>query len=97
MKLNQKYATALILFALATTGATVVSAQHGKTKADEMAGAVLFRDQGCVHCHGVGGVGAKKGPALTGLPKDKEWTPEKITKQILDGGQDAAVFRCVDG
>jgi cytochrome c553 len=62
------------------------------TKAAERAGAILFRDKGCVHCHGADGKGTKKGPDLTGLPKDKLWTPAKITSQILDGGQKMPPF-----
>lgn len=73
-------------------GVVPVRAEGSKAKANEMAGAVLFRDQGCEHCHGVGGSGGKKGPDLTGLPKDKEWTPDKITKQILNGGQKMPPF-----
>jgi mono/diheme cytochrome c family protein len=64
-----------------------------KTKAAEQAGALLFRDKGCAFCHGVGGVGGKKGPVLTGLRKDKLWTPAKITDQILNGGQKMPPFR----
>jgi mono/diheme cytochrome c family protein len=56
------------------------------TEADEKAGAILFRDKGCEHCHGVGGIGTKKAPPLTSIRTDKAWPPEKITKQILDGG-----------
>lgn len=58
----------------------------------EKAGALLFRDKGCTYCHGVGGVGTKKAPSLTGLYKDKVWTPEKITNQILNGGQKMPPF-----
>ncbi len=61
-------------------------------KADEMAGAVLFRDKGCAHCHGEGGIGGKKGPPLVDIEKDKQWTPEKITNQILNGGQKMPPF-----
>jgi mono/diheme cytochrome c family protein len=63
-----------------------------RTKAAEQAGAVLFRDKGCAHCHGAGGTGGKKGPDLTGLRKDKLWTPAKITGQILNGGQKMPSF-----
>jgi mono/diheme cytochrome c family protein len=59
----------------------------------EKAGAILFRDKGCTFCHGVGGVGSKKAPALTDLHKDKAWTPEKITNQILNGGQKMPPFK----
>lgn len=61
-------------------------------KADELAGAVLFRDQDCAHCHTINGVGGKKGPDLTDLPKDKVWTPDKIAHQILNGGQKMPPF-----
>jgi len=60
---------------------------------EEKAGAILFRDKGCTFCHGVGGVGTKKAPALSDLYKDKTWPPEKINNQILDGGQKMPPFR----
>ena len=63
-----------------------------KNKAAEQAGAILFRDKDCAHCHGVGGIGAKKGPALTDLRKNKLWTPAKLTAQILNGGQKMPPF-----
>jgi len=53
----------------------------------------LFRDKGCTYCHGVGGIGTKKAPSLTDLPKDKTWSPERITNQILNGGQKMPPFR----
>jgi mono/diheme cytochrome c family protein len=62
------------------------------TQADEMAGAVLFRDKGCAHCHGVGGVGTQKAPSLVGIRNDKQWPPEKITQQILNGGKKMPPF-----
>jgi mono/diheme cytochrome c family protein len=62
------------------------------TKSAEQAGAVLFRDKGCAYCHGAGGTGGKKAPALTGLRTNKLWTPEKITTQIKDGGQKMPPF-----
>jgi mono/diheme cytochrome c family protein len=57
------------------------------------AGAALFSDKGCTYCHGTVGQGAKKGPALTDLWKDKTWTNEKITNQILNGGQKMPPFQ----
>lgn len=57
------------------------------------AGAVLFRDKGCTYCHGAGAEGTKKAPSLTGLPKDKTWTNDKITDQILNGGKKMPPFR----
>jgi mono/diheme cytochrome c family protein len=63
-----------------------------KNKAAEEAGAVLFRSKGCAHCHGADLTGSPKGPSLTGIDKDKQWTPEKITSQILNGGQKMPPF-----
>jgi mono/diheme cytochrome c family protein len=63
-----------------------------KEKAAEQAGAVLFRDKGCAYCHGPGGSGGKKGPDLSGLRTDKLWPPDKITNQILNGGQKMPPF-----
>lgn len=64
-----------------------------KTDAAEQAGAVLFRDKGCPYCHGPGGAGTPKAPALTDIRNDKTWTPEKITNQLLNGGQKMPPFR----
>jgi mono/diheme cytochrome c family protein len=63
-----------------------------KTRAGEQAGALLFHDKGCEHCHGSGGSGGKKGPDLANLRKDKVWTPAKIAYQILNGGQKMPPF-----
>ena len=62
------------------------------SKADEKAGAVLYRDKGCVQCHGANLEGNKKGPALADIRNDPAWPPEKITKQITDGGQKMPPF-----
>jgi mono/diheme cytochrome c family protein len=63
-----------------------------KSTTPEEAGAILFRDKGCAHCHGAGGTGGKKGPDLIGIRTDKLWTTEKITHQILNGGQKMPPF-----
>jgi len=78
---------AVILIALSATSL------FASKKDDEKAGALLFRDKGCAYCHGVGGVGGKKAPSLVGLPKDKAWPTDKITNQILNGGQKMPPFR----
>ena len=85
--------TSLLLLGLIALFATPTAFSAAKKSDEEKAGAVLFRDKGCTYCHGVGGVGTKKAPSLTGLPKDKIWTPEKITNQILNGGQKMPPFR----
>jgi mono/diheme cytochrome c family protein len=56
-------------------------------------GAALFSEKGRTYCHGPVGQGAKKGPAVTDLWKDKTWTNEKITNQILNGGQKMPPFQ----
>lgn len=61
-------------------------------RANEEAGAVLFRDKGCAHCHGEGGIGGPKAPALTGIRNNKLWTPAKLTDQIMNGGQKMPPF-----
>jgi mono/diheme cytochrome c family protein len=78
----------LLLAAFAAMSAHAAS----KTKAAEEAGAVLFRDKGCSYCHGATGGGGKKGPDLRGIRTDKLWPPEKITAQILNGGQKMPPF-----
>lgn len=67
-------------------------AASGKSDGSAKNGAALFRDKGCTYCHGPAGEGAKKGPSLTGVWKDKAWTNEKITNQILNGGQKMPPF-----
>jgi mono/diheme cytochrome c family protein len=82
-----------LLLCLISSFATPRSLRAEKISAQEKAGSLLFRDKGCTYCHGVGGIGTKKAPALTGLPRDKTWTPEKLTNQILNGGQKMPPFR----
>jgi mono/diheme cytochrome c family protein len=62
------------------------------SKAAEEAGAILFRDKGCTFCHGAGGAGTAKAPSLIGLRNNKLWPPERITQQILNGGQKMPAF-----
>ena len=56
------------------------------SKADEQAGAALYRDKGCPQCHGSDLNGNKKGPSLSTINTDPAWPADKITKQIRDGG-----------
>lgn len=69
------------------------SAAPQKAGGSAKSGAALFSDKGCTYCHGSAGQGAKKGPALTDVWKDKTWTNEKITNQILNGGQKMPPFQ----
>jgi mono/diheme cytochrome c family protein len=63
------------------------------TQADAESGATLFRDKGCAYCHGMDLSGTKKAPALADVRNDKAWTPDKMTNQILNGGQKMPSFR----
>lgn len=83
----------LLFFALILPFAAPRLLSAAKNSEQEKAGAVLFRDKGCTYCHGAGGIGTKKAPPLVDLPKDKAWTPEKLTDQILNGGQKMPPFR----
>ena len=85
--------SSFLMFAMIVLLASPLPVFGSKRKDAEKAGAVLFRDKGCAYCHGVGGTGGKKAPPLTGLPKDKSWTPEKMTEQILNGGKKMPPFR----
>jgi mono/diheme cytochrome c family protein len=80
----------LIAFLLA--GAYTLPAFAANSKNDQMAGAILFRDKGCTHCHGANGEGTRKAPALVNIRKNKFWTPAKITEQIQNGGQKMPPF-----
>lgn len=88
---RSRYFFSSLILLLAIGAAALVQASP-KSKADEEAGAVLFRDKGCAYCHGTAGVGGKKAPNLSGLRTDKLWPPEKISKQIMDGGQKMPPF-----
>jgi mono/diheme cytochrome c family protein len=86
------HAALAIAFAAALSHSVLAAGAAHSTKADEQAGALLFRQQDCAHCHGPEGIGGKKAPPLTNLRKNKDWPPEKITHQILNGGQKMPPF-----
>jgi mono/diheme cytochrome c family protein len=93
---NERTVTQLRLFLpalLLVCLASPVLAASSDTKADEESGAALFRDSGCTYCHGADLKGTKKAPALEEIRKDKAWTPEKMSNQILNGGQKMPPFR----
>ena len=81
---------ALISLALLVSAAPLSAAPDKKDA--ELAGANIFRAQGCEHCHGTGGVGAKKGPPLLGKDFQKQWTDEKIKNQLIMGGKKMPSF-----
>jgi len=79
-----KYSVYFLLALLSVTAAHSFAASD--SQADEKAGAALYRDKGCPQCHGADLNGNKKGPGLADIRNDPAWPPEKITKQITDGG-----------
>ena len=81
-----------LFLAIFLTGSATL-AYGSDIKSAEMAGAVLFRDKGCGFCHGASLEGTKKAPALAEIRKQKTWTSEKLSTQILDGGQKMPPFR----
>jgi ubiquinol-cytochrome c reductase cytochrome b subunit len=50
----------------------------------ERRGALLLQQKQCRDCHSIGGVGAKRGPALDAVAT--EMTEDQIVRQILQGG-----------
>jgi mono/diheme cytochrome c family protein len=90
---NSRELTLFSVLVVISCGALSSPALFGsENKAAAQAGAVLFQAKGCVHCHGEGGIGGKKGPSLIDLRKNKEWTVAKITGQIMNGGQKMPAF-----
>lgn len=54
------------------------------SKQSREAGALIFREKGCEHCHGVDGIGTDRGPDLSGV--GKRWHKDHIEQQIREGG-----------
>ena len=82
---------AAVLVALAFSPArrspTIVHAYSTNSKD---AGATLFHEKGCEHCHGVNGRGGERGPDLSTV--GKRLSREKIEHQIQHGGAAMPAF-----
>ena len=63
---------------------------HASSRKDREAGAALFHEKGCEHCHGVGGVGTDLGPNLTMV--GKRLKKNRIERQICEGGGNMPAF-----
>lgn len=61
--------------------------------ADRAAGAEVYKQNGCEHCHGADGVGTDKGPALTTV--GKRLHKDQIEHQIRGGGKQMPPFQDV--
>ena len=60
---------------------------------DRSAGAEVFKQNGCEHCHGADGIGTDRGPSLTTV--GKRLHKDQIQHQILDGGKQMPPFKDV--
>jgi ubiquinol-cytochrome c reductase cytochrome b subunit len=58
--------------------------------ADRTAGAELFKEKGCAHCHGADGVGTDRAPALDTV--GKRLKKDEIRRQIVEGGKQMPAF-----
>jgi mono/diheme cytochrome c family protein len=63
------------------------------SKQGRAAGAVLFHEKGCEHCHGVDGVGTERAPALTTVGKRRK--KAQIEHQIEAGGNGMPAYDTV--
>ena len=63
------------------------------SNADRAAGAEIFKQNGCEHCHGASGVGTDRGPALTTV--GKRLHKDQIEHQIREGGKQMPPFQDV--
>jgi len=57
---------------------------HASSKQSRAAGAAVFHNKGCEHCHGIDGIGTDRGPDLTTI--GKRWHKDRIEQQIRNGG-----------
>ena len=85
-----------LLFALLSPAALLLLAPHApctvhaSSKSDREAGATLFHEKGCEHCHGANLAGTDKGPNLTGVGRHLK--SAQIELQIHDGGNGMPPF-----
>lgn len=87
--------SAAIGFAASLLLATIVvalppSPVAASSKADQQRGAELFSQRGCAHCHGVNGIGGKRGPDLQAVRK--HMSKDQMRAQIHDGGMMMPAF-----
>jgi len=78
---------AAIACSMPRSSTSVVHAYSGDSK---KAGATLFHEKGCEHCHGANGRGGDLGPDLSTV--GKRLSKQKIEHQIHDGGAAMPAF-----
>jgi mono/diheme cytochrome c family protein len=60
-------------------------------RGDKVAGAILFHERGCEHCHGADGNGGSLGPNLSNIGKRRNKI--EIERQIRNGGGGMPAFQ----
>jgi len=63
---------------------------QASSKQARAAGAAVFSDKGCQHCHGTDATGTDRGPDLSTI--GKKWHKDRIEKQIREGGNGMPAF-----
>ena len=81
--------TSVLLIVAGLPGSHAIAA----SSANRAAGAELFKQHGCEHCHGVDGIGTDRGPSL--MTVGKRLHKDQIEHQILDGGKQMPPFKDV--
>jgi mono/diheme cytochrome c family protein len=82
-------ATSLLMIVAGVPGPHARAASN----VDRAAGAELFKQNGCEHCHGPDGVGTDRGPSLATV--GKRLKKDQIEQQIRDGGKQMPPFKDV--
>src|SRR5579859_4104367 len=66
---------------------------HALSKKAQAAGAAVYKDKGCQHCHGDDLAGTERGPDLSAI--GKKWHKDRIEQQISEGGNGMPAFDAV--
>lgn len=66
---------------------------NAASSSDRAAGAEIFKQNGCEHCHGADGIGTDRGPSLAAV--GKRLHKDQIEHQIRDGGKQMPPFQDV--
>lgn len=79
----------ILLIVAGLSGSHANAASSG----DRPAGAEIFKQNGCEHCHGPDGIGTDRAPSLTTV--GKRLKKDQIKEQIRDGGKQMPPFKDV--
>lgn len=79
---------ALVPMLLSNDRTVQASSRQGRA-----AGAVLFHEKGCEHCHGLDGVGTERAPSLSTVGKRRN--KQQIEEQIEKGGNGMPAYGAI--